>query len=46
MDTYLIDLPGGDAQNDLRFRYYYAEDFSLRACSKDPAFRWPGVMVH
>lgn len=46
MDTYLIDVPGGDAQNDLRFRYYYVEDFSLRTCSKDPAFRWPGVMVH
>lgn len=46
MDTYAIDVPGGDAQNDLRFRYYYAEDFSLRTCTKDPAFRWPGVMVH
>ena len=46
VDTYAIDVPGGDAQNDLRFRYYFVEDFSLRTCSKDPAFRWYGVMVH
>lgn len=44
VDTYAIDLE--DSQNDLRFRYYFAEDFSLRTCSKDPAFRWWGVMVH
>lgn len=46
VDTYAIDVPGGDKQNDLRFRYYFVEDFSLRTCSKDPAFRWYGVMVH
>lgn len=44
VDTYAIDLD--DAQNDLRFRYYFVEDFSLRTCSKDPAFHWWGVMVH
>lgn len=46
VDTYAIDVPGGDSQNDLRFRYYYAEDFSLRTCTRDPAFHWWGVMVH
>ena len=46
VDTYAIDVPGGDKQNDLRFRYYFVEDFSLRTCSKDPAFHWWGVMVH
>jgi len=46
VDTYAIDLPGGDTQNDLRFRYYFVEDFSLRTCSVDPAFRWWGVMAY
>lgn len=46
VDTYAIDLPGGDSQNDLRFRYYFVEDFSLRTCSKDPAFHWWGVMAY
>lgn len=47
MDTYAIDVPGGDSQNDLRFRYFYVEDFSLnRGCTKDPAFRWWGLMMN
>jgi hypothetical protein len=46
VDTYAIDLPGGDTQNDLRYRYYFVEDFSLRTCSLDPAFRWWGVMAY
>ena len=46
VDTYAIDLPGGDTQNDLRYRYYFVEDFSLRTCEKDPAFRWWGVMAY
>lgn len=46
VDTYAIDVPGGDSQNDLRFRYFFVEDFSLRTCSKDPAFHWWGVMMH
>ncbi|MBQ5654567.1 MAG: RagB/SusD family nutrient uptake outer membrane protein, partial [Alistipes sp.] len=41
------DLPGGDTQNDLRFRYFFVEDFSLnRGCTLDPAFRWWGVMAY
>lgn len=46
VDTYAVDVPGGDSQNDLRFRYFFVEDFSLRTCTKDPAFRWWGVMMH
>lgn len=47
VDTYAIDLPGGDTQNDLRFRYFFVEDFSLkRGCTLDPAFRWWGVMAY
>ena len=46
VDTYAIDLPSGDTQNDLRFRYFFVEDFSLRSCSTDPAFRWWGVMAY
>ncbi|MBR5464968.1 MAG: RagB/SusD family nutrient uptake outer membrane protein [Alistipes sp.] len=46
VDTYAIDVPGADKQNDLRFRYFFVEDFSLRTCSLDPAFRWYGVMMH
>jgi hypothetical protein len=46
VDTYAIDVPGDDKQNDLRFRYFFVEDFSLRSCSTDPAFRWYGVMMH
>ncbi|MBO5351555.1 MAG: RagB/SusD family nutrient uptake outer membrane protein [Alistipes sp.] len=46
VDTYAIDVPGDDKQNDLRFRYFFVEDFSLRTCSVDPAFRWYGVMMH
>lgn len=44
VDTYAIDV--NDPQNDLRFRYFFVEDFSLRTCTKDPAFHWWGVMQH
>ena len=40
--TYAIDAPDGDPMNDLRYEYFIAEDFSLRYCDKDPAFRYPG----
>ena len=29
-------------KNDLRYEYFICEDFSLRYCSKDPAYRYPG----
>ena len=29
-------------KNDRRYEYFICEDFSLRYCSKDPAFRYPG----
>lgn len=44
VDTYKVDID--NEQNDLRFRYFFVEDFSLRTCSKDPAFHWWGVMMH
>ena len=42
LDTYAIDAPDGDPMNDLRYEYFIIEDFSLRYCDKDPAFRYPG----
>lgn len=40
--TYEADVPGGDPMNDLRYEYFVVEDFSLRYCQTDPAFRYPG----
>lgn len=43
--VYEVDVPAGDSQNDLRYRYFFVEDFSLnRGCSKDPAYHWSGLM--
>lgn len=41
LDTYKADVPGGDPMNDLRYEYFIVEDFSLRYCETDPAFRYP-----
>ncbi len=41
LDTYAIDAPGNDPMNDLRYEYFIVEDFSLRYCENDPAFRYP-----
>ena len=42
LDTYAVDAPGNDPMNDLRYEYFVVEDFSLRYCENDPAFRYPG----
>lgn len=42
LDTYAADVPNGEKENDLRYKYYMCEDFSLRTCNLDPAFRYPG----
>lgn len=41
LETYKADVPGGDPMNDLRYEYFIVEDFSLRYCQTDPAFRYP-----
>ena len=45
VDTYAIDVPGADKQNDLRYRYFFVEDYSLYF-TEASGFRWPGVMMN
>lgn len=42
LNTYSINVPENNPMNDLRYKYFICEDFSLRYCSVDPAFRYPG----
>jgi len=40
--NYAKDLPGGDLQNDLRYKYFVIEDMGLRYCDKKDYGRLPG----
>lgn len=42
LDTYAADAPGGVVGNDLRYKYFMIQDYSLKQSRVVPAFRYPG----